>query len=30
MIQIDISPFTKKETGSYFNEQFPEIMFTRD
>lgn len=30
MIQINIDPFTKKETKSYFNDRFPEITFTDD
>ena len=30
MIQINIDPFTKKETKSYFNDRFPEITFTVD
>lgn len=30
MIQINIDPFTKKETKSYFNDRFPEIKFTDD
>ena len=28
MIQINIEPFTKNETRSYFNEKFPEITFS--
>ena len=30
MIQINIDPFTKQETKSYFNDRFPEITFTDD
>lgn len=30
MIQINIDPFTKKETESYFEERFPEIKFTQE
>lgn len=30
MIQINIDPFTKKETKSYFNDRFHEITFTDD
>jgi hypothetical protein len=30
MIQINIDPFTKQETKSYFNDRFPEITFTED
>lgn len=30
MIQINIDPFTKEETKSYFNDRFPEITFTDD
>ena len=30
MIQINIEPFTKEETKSYFNDRFPEITFTDD
>ena len=30
MIQINIDPFTKKETKSYFNDRFSEITFTDD
>ena len=30
MIQINIDPFTKHETKSYFNDRFPEITFTDD
>jgi AAA+ ATPase superfamily predicted ATPase len=30
MIQINIDPFTKQETESYFEERFPEIEFTQE
>ena len=30
MIQIDIEPFTKKETELYFKERFSEIKFSKD
>lgn len=30
MIPINIDPFTKQETKSYFNDRFPEITFTDD
>ena len=30
MIQINIEPFTKEETKSYFNDRFSEIQFTED
>ncbi|WP_297982503.1 ATP-binding protein [uncultured Methanobrevibacter sp.] len=30
MIQINIDPFTKQETESYFKERFPEIEFTQE
>ena len=30
MIQINIDPFTKEETESYFKERFPEIEFTQE
>ncbi|MCQ2970004.1 hypothetical protein SAMN05216439_0468 [Methanobrevibacter gottschalkii] len=30
MMQINIDPFTKHETKSYFNDRFPEIKFTDD
>ncbi len=30
MIQINIDPFTKEETESYFKERFPEIKFTKE
>ena len=30
MIQINIDPFTKQETKSYFNDRFPEITFTKN
>ena len=30
MIQINIDPFTKQETESYFEERFPEIKFTQE
>ena len=30
MIQINIDPFTKQETKSYFNDRFSEISFTND
>jgi len=30
MIQINVDPFTKEETKSYFDERMPEIKFTED
>ena len=30
MIQINIEPFTKQETKSYFKDRFPEIKFTQE